>query len=368
MPLQLYQFGVFSPYSPFVNILTTPFVVITSLGGIASAIVALIWPLGGVWVTGLLKYPTLLFLEIVDFSSELPGSSIAVGKASVIQLLVIYGLMVLVWLRPWFSKRWWTAAPVMISLIFIPSWYYQANLAQITIVADGKIPTLIFQDRGQVSLVNSGGQDAATYTIVPFLHQQGVNQIDWVLSTDNLTANRQGWLRVLQDFPIQVFYDASDSTEQAPTEERWSQEAIQNALADRQGTYQSVTWGQALSIGSVRLTALTQDFHCWLCQWQDASWLWLWDQNQEAQTQLATVLSLPDPVFLWWSGELLAPALLKKLSLQGAIASDQEIDFQTLQRLKTQHIPTYWTGRDGALQWSPGQEIQPTLDLVDSGF
>jgi len=51
----------------------------------------LIWPLAGAIAGVVLSEP--LVSEIVKFFCHLPGNSVAVGTISVLQLLVIYGLI-----------------------------------------------------------------------------------------------------------------------------------------------------------------------------------------------------------------------------------------------------------------------------------
>jgi len=84
-------FGVVPLYSLVVNILATP-VISYSIGGIISAMAALIWPLAGSAIAWVLYYPS--HSEIVKFFCHLPGNSVAVGTISVLQLLVIYGLII----------------------------------------------------------------------------------------------------------------------------------------------------------------------------------------------------------------------------------------------------------------------------------
>jgi competence protein ComEC len=97
LPLQLYIFGVIPPYSLVINILTIPLISIISIGGIVSAIAALVWSTAGSAIALLLYYPTHILIWLVQFFSQLPGNSLAVGKISIWQLLAVYGLMCLAW-------------------------------------------------------------------------------------------------------------------------------------------------------------------------------------------------------------------------------------------------------------------------------
>ena len=57
LPLQLYAFGLVSPYSIPANVLTTVLISIISLGGMVSALLAAIVPKLGSLSAGLLHYP-----------------------------------------------------------------------------------------------------------------------------------------------------------------------------------------------------------------------------------------------------------------------------------------------------------------------
>lgn len=122
LPLLLHVFNVLAPYSIVVNTITTPLLSTISVGGIISAIAALIWPLAGSAVAWLLYYPTHLLIAVVQFFCQLPGNSFSVTTISVLQLSILYGLICLAWLQPWWQQRWWLATIMAIGVVSIPVW------------------------------------------------------------------------------------------------------------------------------------------------------------------------------------------------------------------------------------------------------
>ncbi|NJM58612.1 MAG: hypothetical protein HC857_16030 [Synechococcales cyanobacterium RU_4_20] len=50
---------------------------------------------------------------------------------------------------------------------------------------------------------------------------------------------------------------------------------------------------------------------------------------------------------------------------EAAIASAKTLQPDTLRLLLTQDIPAYWTGRDGAVQWTPPSNVQPTREVLE---
>jgi len=66
LPLQLQVFGVVPIYSIVINILTTPLLSIISIGGMISALAALLWPLAGSALAWLLYCPTHVLIVLVQ--------------------------------------------------------------------------------------------------------------------------------------------------------------------------------------------------------------------------------------------------------------------------------------------------------------
>lgn len=203
LPLQLYKFGLVSPYSILVNVITTIPLSVISLGAFISAVTALIIPPIGSAIAWLLYYPTHGLIAIIDFFSHLPGLRVAVGTISTIQLITLYSLIILVCLQKWWRQQWWFASLIAIGLIVIPVWQTQASIFRVSVLASGKEPVLIVQDKGKVLLVNSGGENKARFTVLPFLQQQGVNQIDWAIATTQ--SNNGDWLEIIQRLPVKTF-------------------------------------------------------------------------------------------------------------------------------------------------------------------
>ncbi len=209
LPLLCYVFNTLAVYSIVVNILCTPLITIVSLGGMISAIAALLVPALGSAIASLLFYPTLLLITVTEFFTNLPGSTWAVGQISFIVLSSIYGLIALVWLNKWWRSRWWLAGILAIALITIPI-INNFSRVQVTVLAARESPTIIVQDRGEVILVDSGNNDRAKYTVLPFLAQQGINQIDYAI--DYNPTNLEDWNQTCKNVRIKHFVDpASDS-------------------------------------------------------------------------------------------------------------------------------------------------------------
>ncbi len=360
LPVQLFVFGVVPTYSLLLNVLSTPLISIISIGGIISAIAALIWREAGSFAAGLLYYPSDWLIKLVEFVSNLPGNSVALGSISAWQLLAIYGLIILVWLVRWWQRRWWVASVMALGLVIIPLWYSANTLFRITILESGTEPIIVVQDKGTVTLINSGDEGTGRFTILPFLQQQGVNQINWAIATDFQGNESNAWLELAQHLPIKNFYEYS------PNPENYlASEAIQKELQKHQGSYQPLTVGQAVQAGSIVAQLINKELPILQLQILDQNWLLVGNIKSQEVQQLVKNGSLPRPQVLWC-----APQSLKNLVLalqpKVAIASTANFDEKTLSELNKSQTKLFFTGRDGAIQWSPNREFEAFIEAPEN--
>ncbi|MBH8573837.1 ComEC/Rec2 family competence protein [Nostocaceae cyanobacterium CENA369] len=360
LPLQLFVFGVVPAYSLFLNIITTPLISVISIGGIISAIAALIWPTAGSALAGVLHYPTDWLIKLVEFFSNLPGNSVALGSISAWQLLAIYALIILTWLLHWWRKRWWFASLIAFGIVIVPVWHSANTLFRITLLEADAEPVLVVQDRGKVTLINSGEEGTGRFTILPFLQQQGVNKIDWAIAS-NFQSNDESdaWLELLQYLPIKTFYTYSIKTENPITDQ-----AIQQALQKQQGIYQALAIGQTINTGAV-VAQLVNDQP--LLQLQILGQSWLIVGNAKSQEILKTVktVGLSSPQVLWCTPESLKDLVIA-LKPQVAIAASSNLDSKTLADLSKSQTKIFFTGRDGAIQWTPNGQFETFIQSTEN--
>lgn len=201
LPLQLAAFGVLSPYSVVVNLITTPLISILSIGGMVSALAALIWSPAGSALAWLLKYPAQALILVVDGFSQLPGNAYATGTISALIAIALYGLLMLTWLQPWWRKRWWVALVLAIGLVVIPAWQATAAMFRITLLAATGQPVMVLQDSGRTALINSGDVSTAGFAVLPFLQKAGVNELTWAIAADQPSNRSSGWAKSQSDYP-----------------------------------------------------------------------------------------------------------------------------------------------------------------------
>lgn len=360
LPVQLYVFNTIAPYSIPANIISSPFIAIISIGSIISALAAVVSPLAGSTLAWLLYYPTQLLIGLVQFFNELPGSSVAVGKITLVQLLLLYGLLGTLSMYPKLRRWWWLFGVVAVALVILPVWQTKISQFQATILATDREQILVIEERGQVALVNTGEADTATYTVLPFLQKQGINQLDWAIALESQPRLRSGWLQILQSLPVKTFYDSAAT--QPPLAER---QGIASAVQAQQGNYQPISTGQTISLGSTPIAIINAEPPILQLQIRNQTWLLLGEMKPEVQRELATRRNLQPVEILWWAGDSLSPDLLKALQPQVAIASSRAVDLNAARLLQNAKIPLYWTGRDGAIQWTPQEKFETTLEATN---
>lgn len=354
LPLLSYVFNTVATYSIITNIISTPLIAIISLGGMISAIAALIFPPLGSMLASLLFYPTLLLIEITKLITNLPGSSWAIGTISLGVLLIIYGLLSLVWFSKWWQQRWWLAGLFAITLIVVPMAYSKLNLLQVTVLAAKQEQIMVIQDRGKVILINSGKNNPAKYTVVPFLAQQGINQIDYAIALDERSNLAAAWQEINTRATIKSFTNSTNSLA----------ELISHRTTIKPAKENIETESLKISIDSdLAMINLQIQGHTWLILGQSNNG----DRHQQAITQYIEQHHLDTkPLILFWSGNHLASAWLSKLQLQKAIATKERIPQDTRKQLQQKQVEFYTIQQDGAIAWTPQTGFRTTLNTSEN--
>ncbi len=229
LPLLSYKFNSVATYSVIVNIICTPLITVISLGGMISAIAALIMPIVGSAIAWVLLYPTLLLMAIISFFSSLPVSSWAIGQISLGVLLTIYGLFLLVLVSNWWRKHLKLVLLGVLTSIIVPITYQHFNLTQITVLPAQPEPIIVIQDQGKVVLINTGEPKDIKYSLLPFLTNQGVNQINYAISSPGVESN---WSAISDRLPIEHLVANPNSEPLAPSSKK-SQVQFKQVIATK---------------------------------------------------------------------------------------------------------------------------------------
>ena len=362
LPLQLYVFGVVPAYSILLNIISTPFISAICIGGIISALVGVTFQDAGSTVAGFLYLPTDWLIKLVEFFSRLPGNSIALGKIAIWQLVTIYGIIILVCWLGWFKRRWWLGILITVILILIPAWHTSSRLFQVTIVAAETEPVIVIQNQGQVTLINSGNDQTARFAVVPFLKQQGINQIFAAIAKGFQKNTQSGWLTLIQNFSVKNFYQYSPNLENS-----FFDRLIQNKLQVQTHTrYQALSVGRSINTGTAVINLINNQIPILQIQIQGQQWLIVGDINRSDLFKLAETGKLPHPQVLWYSGETWQK-LISILKPEVAIVSTRNPQITKTLLLKlTKQTQIFFTQDDGAIKWTPENKFEAVIQETEN--
>ena len=347
LPIQLYVFKVFPLYSLPANILTSPLISIISIGGTIGALASAILPIAGSAISWSLYLPTQLLISIVDFFNYLPGTSFAVGQISTWQFVVLYGLIFAVWALPKWQKYWKVPTLIGLLLIIIPLFFAKANELQITALASNDLQILVIQDRGKTLLINTGNESTTRFTVVPFLQQQAINQIDRAIDFTRDATELNSWQTLSQTVPIKSSYSISDTSSYTGTNK-----------------FTPIPIGTPQQFDRIEIKTLQTSpiiFQITLAEYNQ-KWIVIGDPKLDRAQPIIDIELLNPIQTLYWRGGKLSKQAIEKMSPQIAIAATNSPDPDTIKLLERNNVRVYYTGRDGAIQWTPTGEFKPYLE------
>ncbi|MBW4657115.1 MAG: ComEC/Rec2 family competence protein [Drouetiella hepatica Uher 2000/2452] len=357
LPLQLFTFGIVSPYSIGINVLVSPLIATISIGGMVSALAALIYAPMGSFLAGLLHFPTWLFIKIAEVGNQLPGSQHAVGTINAAQVLLLYGMVLLVWMWRRSHRHWWLALGLGISLVAVPAWATSASLLKVTVLPTSN-PVWVIQDKGKVIMINGSSEKDLRFTVKPFLNQQGINQIDWAIAPSLRAATLETWQQMLEAVPIKMLYGAvHDQSADEAIAFNQNRVELSKKIEAQQGKFIQLADRQTLQLGSVTVKPLRPDASILQMQIGAENWVMLRGSPYK-------IRGLPRASVLWWSGQELDTQILEQVKPRVAIALKvAPADQSPTQRWLEQHqVKLYIMPESGSVQWSPQQGFSATLE------
>jgi competence protein ComEC len=306
----------------------------------------------------------------IDFArwiNTLPNANTNIGAIHLWQMLIAYILFMAIWLLPWFGKmqRWTIAFVLACVVLFIPNAIAQSNAFQVTLPAFNDVPIMYVKNQNQTLLINSGDRQFATFTMQPFLQKLGVNRLDWAISTDTQTDVSDGWNALISgSMAIGNFRDISLGVTPKPYQN------LQQALVSAKIPLASLRAGEILKINNaVEIELINQSPDILKIKTGELSWLLLTTTDPKAQQAIASKKELLPKLtanILWWTGGQIEPTILQAINPKIAIASATSVVEEMVNQLYEAKIRVFWTGRDGAIQWTPEKEFHTLRDQQDT--
>lgn len=171
-----------------------------------------------------------------------------------------------------------------------------------------------------------------------------------------------GWKKLLERLPIQTFYDNKAPKQMHEISDR----EFMNTVQSRQGVYLPVEINNEINLGSAQLRFVNAQIPVVEFVVANQTWLLLGEIEPSEQQKLVATGTLKPAQVLWWSGKPLTVELLAAVGPKVAIASADEIDPETAAQLHQSKTQIFWTGRDGALQWTPAAGFKTTLESEEN--
>ncbi|AFZ33641.1 ComEC/Rec2-related protein [Stanieria cyanosphaera PCC 7437] len=347
LPLLSYVFNTVAVYSLIINILTTPFVTLISLGGMISAGIGLFLPWLGSLLSKIIYYPTIFLIEFTNFFVNLPGITIAIGKIPLIVLIAIYTILILLWLNKRWQNNWYLGLIIVVILLVFPISYRQLNLVKATVLSANQEQIIVIQDRGKIILVNSGEHKTIKYTVLPFLTTQGINQIDYAIAMNSF-SDHNGWTEINNKLTIHNFLSNE-----------------KNSLETFKKTTKLISSPENITTKNFRIKLLNNQPI--LLELKTKQQTWLVINPTKTEDNIAIIKYLQEnnlahnQIIIICSGKKIELECLKELKPQIAIITTNEVEESTRQQLNSQHTQLYITGQDGAISWQPQSGFQTTL-------
>ncbi|NJK33733.1 MAG: DUF4131 domain-containing protein [Oscillatoriales cyanobacterium SM2_2_1] len=367
LPVQLFAFGRVAPYSILANVLTLPLISFATFGGIFSGFLGMFWiPLGG--AIAWLLYPVVhAVIAIAQLINQLPGATSYTGTIALWQLLLTYGILVIVWLFPNISRRWWLAGIAAVAVLFLPGTLDRATQFQAIVLAVTRAPMMLIQSGGAAILLNSGDAQTATNTLLPLLQRAGINQIDWAIATSPQPDASEGWGVLLKNrLPIKAFAEVPGAAPQ-------TYKSLQQQLQSEGVRLQSLSTNPInLATDRAQLELLSTTPLALRLQLQGTPWLILDRSDRPSQTKL---LSLPNGAprlkaqILWLASDKPEPLeadFLGAVAPETIIVTSSQLPPGFAKAIEDQNIRLLHSSRDGAIFWNAQGTIQSLRDREDS--
>lgn len=202
-------------------------------------------------------------LRAVSFFVELPLAYLYKGDFGLVWLLLIYVLLALIVLLPWFRYRRGLSAGLVFSLflLFLLPFSPPNDSLEITFLAVGQgDAAYIRTPTGEDLMIDAGdakGGDVAYYTIRPFLLSKGVNDLERVFLSHNDDDHSGAVSYLAENFPVEeyvlaaaaeeTYEDLLDIAEEKGSEVTWVNHGDEIDLGG--GLLLTVLWPEAESQG-----------------------------------------------------------------------------------------------------------------------
>lgn len=278
LPVLLYCFYEFPPYSLLLNLLVIPLLSAVLFLGMAGSAVSVILYLPGKWILTLCGAILDFYEWLCRAAAELPGSRIITGQPPFPSVICYYALLfavLFIWShiygkaeeerdRKYIAKYVIISVVIWVSSLFIlllPGKMRQRGELEVTMLDVGQGDGLYMQSpSGQSYLFDGGSSDvrqAGKYRIEPFLRWKGIGVLDYVFISHGDSDHMNGISEIIQrgKLGIQI------RNLILPPEEVWDENLLELEGLARESGIRVLTMrrGQCVRDGELTLYCLHPD-------------------------------------------------------------------------------------------------------------
>ncbi len=345
-PILLVVFGKINTYFLVSNLLTLPIVTPLIIGGFLVSALALVAPPAAVLVAPVLTLLITPLINIVFWIASWPFTSFYTGGVSWAQAFCLYAVMLaLVFWPAWKATvRWYGTFGIMALFLAAPTFLPQPPVT-VTVLATGQVPVLVVRSQGQTILFNSGDPAAVNNTVLPFLRQQGIRQIDDAVSFTFRPEDNAGWEPLHQAIPIRQFW--STDTFEIP-----KGNGIDYRILKEPGDTLDVAPLVKLKTLATRPLAVQMEVPG--KEGQPVRWLLAGSLSERQQQFLERSRLVQPPIdWLWWPGTAIQDSFLDKLEIRGGIATGRRVGQAVVKSFSDQQAAFFHVSQEGSLRWTP---------------
>ena len=207
VPLSALYFHLFSPVSPLANLIAVPlgtFALMANLGALIC----------GTWLpfaTGLFNNAAWFFMaamtEVSQWSTRIPGSYFYVPAPSWVWIGIYYAFLAVAssgLLKTGRKIVFIAVALGLMAAFYLPRWVHSLGETDLTVLPLNGGHAVFVNAAGRKNdwLIDCGNDDAVNFTLAPFLHAHGVNQISRLALTEGDAKNCGGVMTLDELFGI----------------------------------------------------------------------------------------------------------------------------------------------------------------------
>jgi ComEC/Rec2-related protein len=363
IPLSALYFHLFSPVSPFANLIAVPLGTLALMSNLGALICGAWFP----FATELFNNAAWFFMsamtDVSEWFTQIPGSYFYVPVPSWISIGIYYAILIAAlsgWLKTARRKTFGAALLIFIAAFYFWQWESSSDEVKLTVLPLDGGHSVFVDAAGWKNdwLIDCGDEDAVNYTLKNFLRAQGVNKIQRLVLTEGDSQNCGGAELLDQLFGVgelwtsRVHFRSGNYNEIVATFEKSSRHKILNFGGQTGGW--KVLWPTATN----NFPRADDSALVLLGKFPGANVLLLSDLSRAGQSGLLTttndlradivVAGLPN------EGEPLSDALVDAIQPKIIVIADSEYPAnrrasrELKERLARKGIPTIYTRDSGA--------------------